>query len=89
VITPASDPVFASLKMNYDGRIAGVRWDVGAQTALKLEYRGERLERGNRLATLAAQLSFTFPVSGGAGSDHHAPVADAGAPAHEGQHDKP
>jgi len=58
---PHSDSVFAPLQLNYSGRTAGLRFDLTAPMALKLEYRSERVEGGPPLGTIAAQLSFTFP----------------------------
>jgi hypothetical protein len=89
VRVPSADVVFAPLKLNYDGRIVGLRYDVAPMAALKLEYRGERIEGSRRMRTIAAQLSFTFPGPGMGGHDHEPTVAgepeDAGSE-HGGEH---
>jgi hypothetical protein len=74
VRVPATDAVFAPLKINYEGVIGGLRYDVAPMAALKLEYRGERIEGSRRMGTVAAQLSFTFPGPGGSGHGHDEPV---------------
>jgi len=79
-IVPAADEVFAPLKLNYDGRLGGIRFDLAPTVAIKLEYRGERFERGPLLRTLTAQLSFTFPDLPG----HSPPAAQAEPDGHEG-----
>jgi len=55
---------------------------VGANAALKLEYRGERIERGPRLRTIAASLSFT--LSGSSGHHEADPVITDDGADHEG-----
>jgi hypothetical protein len=82
---PAADTLFGPMKLNYDGFTTGVRYDVGASAALKLEYRGERIEHGPRLRTIAASLSFT--LSGSSGHHEADPVMTddgAGHDDHEG-----
>jgi opacity protein-like surface antigen len=69
------DTILAPLRLNFDGLTGGVRYDALGNAAVKLEYRGERIERGPRLRTLA--LSVSFMLSGRAGGGHDAPpVAD-------------
>lgn len=57
-----ADPLFAPAELGYEGIQAGVRYDVGPLTALKLEYRGEQFEGEPWSSSVAAQLSFTFSV---------------------------
>lgn len=85
---PAADTLFGPMKLNYDGFTTGMRYDVGPSAALKLEYRGERIEHGPRLRTIAASLSFT--LSGSTGHHEADPVmTDDGADHadHDGGHD--
>jgi hypothetical protein len=74
------DTILAPLRLNFDGMTWGVRFEPLPNAALKLEYRGERVERGARLRTLA--ISASFMLSGHTGGGHEAPppVADG----HEG-----
>jgi hypothetical protein len=82
---PAGDTIFSPLRLNYDGFTAGARYDIGAIAAMKLEYRGERIERGPRLRTIAASLSFTLSGHGGRHEPEEPVLTDD---EHEG-HEKP
>jgi hypothetical protein len=58
---PAGDTLFSPLRLNYNGALGGLRYDLAPTAALKLEYRNERFELPGRYRTIALQLSFTFP----------------------------
>lgn len=51
------DPLFGTSGADYDAIVGGVRWDFAAYAALKAEYRGEKLNGGERLGTIAMQIS--------------------------------
>jgi hypothetical protein len=88
---PAGDTLFTPLRLNYNGALGGVRYDIAPTAALKVEYRNERFETApGRFRSIALQLSFTFPS---AHPPSHQPApsddkADASpnAPAHK--HDR-
>ena len=58
---PAQDTLFAPLKLNQQGLLAGLRVDLAPTAALKIEYRSEKFDTPRRYRTLAMQVSFTFP----------------------------
>lgn len=62
VHTSAADSLFAPLNLGYRGATAGVRIDLAPTAALKVEYRSEGLQTERRAASVAAQVSFTFPA---------------------------
>ena len=68
---PATDTILAPMRLNFSALTGGVRLDVGSSAAMKMEYRAERVERGARMRTLAASVSFTFP---GKSAHHEEPV---------------
>lgn len=76
---PANDPVLAPLRLNFDAVTGGVRYDLASIAALKVEYRGERIERAATQRTIAASLSFTFP--GKAEAHHDEPMIMDDTPA--------
>jgi hypothetical protein len=81
---PATDTILGPLRLNFDGLTGGVRYDAATNTALKVEYRSEQIERGPRLGTFAASVSFMF-----SGGSHHAeapPIADPDARATSHEH---
>jgi len=49
--------------MNYDGIVAGVRYDPGVFLALRLEYRYEQFEGLETTSSLYAQASFVLAGS--------------------------
>jgi hypothetical protein len=57
----AGDPLFAPLRLRYDGIVGGVRTDVAATAAIKIEYRRERFDGARWFHAALVQLSFTFP----------------------------
>ncbi|MGH7572929.1 MAG: hypothetical protein ACREMK_13965 [Gemmatimonadota bacterium] len=71
---PATDPVFAPFDLEYEGGIAGVRYDFTSLAALKVEYRRERFETSDWFDSLYLQLSLAFGETGG----QDAPVMPAG-----------
>lgn len=55
------DPLFAPFALDYEGFLAGVRYDFASLAALKLEYRDEQFAADEeREKSLWAQVSFTF-----------------------------
>ncbi|AHG88461.1 hypothetical protein J421_0924 [Gemmatirosa kalamazoonensis] len=83
VRVPAGDTVFAPLRLSYAGYTTGVRYDVAPTIGLKLEYRGERVEHGPRMRTIAASIAFT--MSGHTGHHDADPViTDDGNDGHDG-----
>lgn len=58
------DPLFGDSGQDYDAIVGGVRWDFVSYAALKAEYRGERMNGGERRATIAMQISVA--LAGGA-----------------------
>jgi len=63
VIVPSGEDIFAPLAMNYDGIVAGVRYDPGVFLALRLEYRYEQFEGLETTSSLYAQASFVLAGS--------------------------
>ena len=63
VIVEAGEDVFAPLALNYDGVVAGVRYDPGVFLALRLEYRHEQFEGLPTTNSLYAQASFVLAGS--------------------------
>ena len=63
VVVPAEAYVFEPLRLNYDGIVAGVRYDPGIFLALKLEYRYEWFEGLSKTNSLYAQASFVLSGS--------------------------
>ena len=60
VIVPNGDEVFEPLNLNYDGVVAGIRYDPGVFLALRLEYRWERFEGLGAFNSLYTQASFVL-----------------------------
>lgn len=60
VVVPSGDDVFATLALNYDGVIVGVRYDPSLFLALRLEYRYEQFEGLDTTNSLYAQASFVL-----------------------------
>lgn len=67
---PVGDVIFAPLDLNYEGGIAGLRYDFTSFAALKGEYRRERFQGYNWSNGAYLQVSFTVPDLGG--GDHNA-----------------
>lgn len=63
VVVPSGEDIFAPLAMNYDGIVAGVRYDPGVFLALRLEYRYEQFEGLGWTNSLYAQASFVLAGS--------------------------
>lgn len=87
---PAADTLLAPLRLNYTGASAGVRLDLGASAAIKLEYRSERAQFGRRQGSLATQVTFTFPgIARAVPTDSLLAAAGAGASDHaaHGRHE--
>ena len=63
VIVPVGEDIFAPLDLNYDGIVAGVRYDPGVFLALRLESRYERFEGLGDTSSLYAQASFVLADS--------------------------
>jgi hypothetical protein len=63
VVVPAEAYVFAPLSLNYDGVVAGVRYDPGSFLALKLEYRYEQFEGLESTNSVYVQASFVLASS--------------------------
>ena len=63
VIVPMGEDIFAPLAMNYDGIVAGVRYDPGVFLALRLEYRYEQFEGLEATNSVYAQASFVLSGS--------------------------
>ncbi len=63
VVVPTTEFVYAPLTLNYDGIIAGVRYDPGLYLALRLEYRWEQFEGLGSTNSLYAQASFVLAGS--------------------------
>ena len=63
VIVPVGEDIFAPLALNYDGIVAGVRYDPGVFLALRLEYRYEQFEGLESTNSLYAQASFVLSGS--------------------------
>ena len=55
--------VFAPLALNYDGVVAGIRYDPGPFLALRLEYRYEQFEGLPKTSSLYVQASFVLTGS--------------------------
>ena len=65
VVVPFDAYVFGPLGLNYDGVVAGVRYDPGVFLALRLEYRYEQFEGLPETSSLYAQASFVLAGSRG------------------------
>ncbi|MBI4410360.1 MAG: hypothetical protein HY561_11670, partial [Gemmatimonadetes bacterium] len=81
VRTPFDEPIFGGSRLNYDARVAGVRFDFSSFVALKAEYRSERFQlaaptRSDRLGSLFVQASLT--ITGGAGGGEAPTVTASG-----------
>ncbi len=63
VVVPTEAYVFAPLALNYDGIVAGVRYDPGVFLALRLEYRFEQFQGLETTHSLYAQASFVLAGS--------------------------
>ncbi len=63
VVVPTDGYVLGPLGLNYDGVVAGVRYDPGVFLALRLEYRYERFEGLKASNSLYAQASFVLAGS--------------------------
>jgi hypothetical protein len=63
VDVPSDSYVFAPLAMNYDGVVAGIRYDPGIFLALRAELRNERFEALERSNSLYLQASFVLAGS--------------------------
>ena len=63
VVVPAAAYVFGPLGLNYDGVVAGVRYDPGVYLALRLEYRYEQFEGLDPTHSVYAQASFVLAGS--------------------------
>jgi hypothetical protein len=63
VVVPASEDIFAPLALNYDGIVAGIRYDPGVFLALRLEYRYEQFEGLETTNSVYAQASFVLAGS--------------------------
>ena len=63
VVVPVEAYVFSPLALNYDGVVAGLRYDPGIFLALRVEYRYERFEGLESTNSLYAQASFVLAGS--------------------------
>ena len=63
VVVPTEAYVLGLLRLNYDGVVAGVRYDPGDFLALRLEYRLEQFEGLETTNSLYAQASFVLAGS--------------------------
>jgi hypothetical protein len=61
---PAEDPFFGPLGADYNGAIAGIRFDFAHLAALKAEYRSERFSGLDRAGTFVAQISIALSSVG-------------------------
>jgi len=59
------DVVFEGQVADFEAFVAGVRYDFAGLSALKLEYRNEEIDGGERLDGIFVQASFAVPLFGG------------------------
>jgi hypothetical protein len=64
VNVPGDDLLFTPFELDYEGVIAGVRFDFASLAALKVEYRYERFEETSWLDSLYVLAAFAFGESG-------------------------
>ena len=69
ILIPEADLLLAPLGLEYEGVVAGVRYDFAPLAALKAEYRREQFGSLERFNSLYLQASFA--VTGAAGAAHH------------------
>lgn len=62
---PEADPVFSPFDLDYQGFVAGLRFDFTTLAALKVEYRREEFETDESFDSLYVQASFAFGQTGG------------------------
>ena len=60
-----ADPVFTGFLTDYEGLIAGIRFDFEDFAALKGEYRSESFAGGDSTDSWFVQASFAIPIAGG------------------------
>lgn len=75
ITVPEDDPVFSPFDLEYEGGMAGVRYDFTSLAALKVEYRREKFETSDWFDSVYFQLSLAFGETGG----HDMPVMPAGS----------
>ena len=61
---PAEDSFFGPLGVDYNGAVAGIRFDFAHLAALKAEYRSERFSGAERTGAFIAQISFALSSVG-------------------------
>jgi hypothetical protein len=57
------DPLLAPLDLDYEGIIAGLRWDFSAYATLKAEVRSEEFGSEDRRSSVWLQLAFVFDAT--------------------------